>query len=322
MKAPFSTLNLEPLLALFLCLSIVSCQSRQEYEKTNIPNEPYLTILGIAQDAGYPQAGQQEEWQLIKEGKARKRYAVSLGLVDPISKQRWLFEATPDFKEQLQLMDQVSTTSNYPYDGIFLTHAHMGHYTGLMHLGREVMGTKGVPVYGMPKMNNYLKSNGPWSQLVSLGNISLKSLEDHVPTNIGKFKVTPLQVPHRDEYSETVGFKIESENKSILFIPDIDKWQKWDTDIIELIKTVDAALLDASFFKDGEIPGRAMNEIPHPFVEESMKLFGNLSSTDKAKIHFIHFNHTNPLIFPGSPEHKLVLKSGFKVAREGQVFTF
>lgn len=324
MKAPFSTLIMEPLLALFLCLLAVSCQhSTPEYSKTEIPSDkPYLIILGVAQDAGYPQAGQQKEWQLIKEGKARKTYTASLGLVDPISNKRWLFDATPDFKEQLQIMDQVSITDSYPYDGIFLTHAHMGHYTGLMHLGREVMGTKKVPVYAMPKMANYLSTNGPWSQLVTLNNIQIRPLSDKTPTQISGFEVTPLQVPHRDEYSETVGFKIEANGKSILFIPDIDKWEKWETDIVALIKTVDAALLDASFFQDGEIPGRAMDEIPHPFVSESMELFKNLSADDKAKVHFIHFNHTNPLLFQNSPEHQAVLKAGFKVATEGQLFTF
>lgn len=322
-KAPFSTLNLEPLLALFLFLCVASCQQKEEYKTAELPSDqPYLIVLGVAQDAGYPQSGQQEEWQLIKEGKARKTYAVSLGLIDPVKKQRWLFEATPDFKEQLQLMDQVSSTDAYPYDGIFLTHAHMGHYTGLMHMGREAMGTQNTPVYAMPKMADYLSTNGPWSQLVSLKNIELRPLKDQVTTDIGVFKVTPYQVPHRDEFSETVGFRIEANGKSLLFIPDIDKWQKWSMDITEVIKTVDAALLDASFFKNGEIPGRDMSEIPHPFVEESMKLFQSLSAEGKAKVHFIHFNHTNPLLFSNSPEHRSVLDAGYKVAREGQVFTF
>lgn len=310
-------------MALFLFLLLGACQSDKEYVGMTIPtDEPYLIILGVAQDAGYPQAGQQEEWQLIKEGKARKTYAVSLGLVDPVKNQRWLFEATPDFKEQLQLMDQISTADNYPYDGIFLTHAHIGHYTGLMHMGREAMGTKNIPVHAMPRMTEFLTNNGPWSQLVSLKNIDLRPLADQRVTNIGSFQVTPFLVPHRDEYSETVGFKIEANGKSILFIPDIDKWEKWNLDILEMIKSVDAALLDASFFQNGEIPGRDMSEIPHPFVEESMRLFQNLSDQDKAKVHFIHFNHTNPLLFPNSQEHQSVLGAGYKVAREGQVFTF
>ncbi|OEK07207.1 pyrroloquinoline quinone biosynthesis protein PqqB [Roseivirga misakiensis] len=300
-----------------------SCQPKAEYQETDLPiDEPFLIVLGVAQDAGYPQAGQQKEWQLIKEGKAKKAYAVSLGLIDPKTKQRWLIEATPDFKEQLQLMDQISTTDSYPYDGIFLTHAHIGHYTGLMHLGREAMGAQSTAVYAMPKMSEFLRNNGPWSQLVVLDNINIKPLSNGNVTEIGAFRVTPLIVPHRDEFSETVGFKIESNGKSILFIPDIDKWEKWDMDIKAVIKTVDAALLDASFFKNGEIPGRDMSEIPHPFVEESMALFENLNAQEKRKIHFIHFNHTNPLLFPNSPEHKSVLEAGFQVARPGQLFTF
>lgn len=322
-KTPFSTLNLEPYLALFLCFLLASCGPKPEYAQTEIPKDkPYLIILGVAQDAGYPQAGQQEEWEMIKQGRARKRYAVALGLVNPSTKQRWLIEATPDFKEQLQLMDQISSTNKYPYDGIFLTHAHIGHYTGLIHLGREVMGTKSTPVYTMPKMKTFLETNGPWSQLVTLGNIELRSISDGQPTEAGVFAITPLQVPHRDEYSETVGYKIEANGQSILFIPDIDKWQKWETSIVELIKTVDAALLDGSFYQNGEIPGRDMSEIPHPFVTESMALFEDLSPEDKAKVHFIHFNHTNPLLFPNSTEHKEVLKKGFKIARAGQVFSF
>ena len=322
-KTPFSTLNLEPYLALFLCLILVACGSKPEYALTDIPEDrPYLIILGVAQDAGYPQAGQQEEWEMIRQGRARKQYAVSLGLVNPVTQKRWLFEATPDFKEQLQLMDQISSAQHYPYDGIFLTHAHIGHYTGLIHLGREVMGAKATPVYAMPKMTSFLESNGPWSQLVELNNIELRPITNGKPTQIDHFTVTPFQVPHRDEYSETVGYKIEANGKSILFIPDIDKWQKWETSIVELIKTVDAALLDGSFYQNGEIPGRDMSEIPHPFVTESMTLFEGLDPEDKAKVHFVHFNHTNPLLFPNSMEHKTVLKKGFKVARAGQVFEF
>lgn len=282
-----------------------------------------MVVLGTAQDAGYPQAGQIAEWNLIKERKARPKNAVALALVDPVLKQRWLFEATPDFKFQLQMLDDISETSQYPFDGIFLTHAHIGHYTGLMNLGREAMGTSAVPVYAMPKMQEFLTQNGPWSQLVSLNNINLKPLNNEVGINLNpNIKVTPFLVPHRDEFSETVGYSIEINGKSLVFIPDIDKWTKWDKDILEVIKAADYAFLDASFYKNGEIPGRDMNEIPHPFVEESMSLFESLSEADKAKVHFIHFNHTNPLLFDNSPEYKEVKEKGFNVAYEGQIIEF
>ena len=34
-----------------------------------------------------------------------------------------------------------------------------------------------------------------------------------------KYSVTPIQVPHRDEYSETAGYIIKGKNKKALFIP-------------------------------------------------------------------------------------------------------
>lgn len=310
-------------MALFLFL-LVSCSTMGDRNKTELPTDkPFLVVLGTAQDAGYPQAGQKKEWELVKKGITSRQHVVALGLVDPVSQQRWLFEATPDFNIQLDKMDEFSSTAAYPYDGIFMTHAHIGHYTGLMYLGREVMGAKQVPVYTMPKMKSFLTENGPWSQLVSLGNISLRDIENGRSVVLNeRISVTPLQVPHRDEFSETVGFLIMANKKKLLFIPDIDKWEKWEKDIKEMIKRVDAALLDASFYQNGEIPGRDMSEIPHPFVQESMALFQSLSEPDKAKIHFIHFNHTNPLIFDSSSEFNTVLKAGFKIAREGQVFAF
>lgn len=319
---PFSTSNLEPLVALFLFL-LVSCGSQQANVQAPPTDQPYLVVLGVAQDAGYPQAGQQAEWNLIRSREARFQHAVSLGLVDPVSNQRWLFEATPDFNIQLSKMDQFSTTDRYPYDGIFLTHGHIGHYTGLIHLGREAMGTSGVSVYTMPGMKEFLSNNGPWSQLVSLNNISLQDITNNTPTQLNeRISITPLQVPHRDEFTETVGFLMTILDKKVLFIPDIDKWEKWNESITAFISKVDIALLDASFYKNGEIPGRDMSEIPHPFVEESMTLFDQLSETDRAKVYFIHFNHTNPLIFKDSPEHAEVIQKGYNVAFDGQLFTF
>ena len=322
LRNPFSTLTTELYGALFLLLTF-GCEFQENKQIGKPTDTPYLVVLGTAQDAGYPQAGQVEEWKLIKSGKREVAFQTALGLVDPISNERWLFEATPNFNIQLDKMDEFSTTENYPYDGIFLTHAHIGHYTGLMQLGREAIGARAVSVYAMPGMRHFLTNNGPWSQLVSLNNITLKQLENHQKVQLNeRLAVSPIQVPHRDEFSETVGYHIESENRSLLFIPDIDKWEKWNESIIDWIKKVDMALLDATFFANGEIPGRDMSEIPHPFVEESMALFAQLSEEDRAKINFIHFNHTNPLLFNNTAETKSVKDAGFKISRQGQLLTF
>lgn len=273
--------------------------------------EPYFMVLGVAQDGGYPQAGCKKECCKAVFTKQKPEQMVScLALIDPVSNEKWMFDATPDFTQQLHLLEQ----ENQGALGIFLTHAHIGHYTGIMYLGREAMGTKKTKVYAMPQMKSFIEKNGPWSQLVSLQNIDIQLLKaDSVVVLNERISVMPFRVPHRDEFSETVGYKIITKKKSLVFIPDIDKWQKWNQNIESVIKSVDYAFLDATFYKDGEI-NRPMSEVPHPFVTETMDLLKNLPAKEKSKVYFIHFNHTNPVMQTDSPEYKEVKQKGFNVA--------
>ena len=286
----------------------------------NLPDQ-FLVVLGIAQDAGYPQAGCEKECCMaFYSGKEEKKLITCLAMVDRITKQYWLIEATPDIAAQLKNLQSYLSAPGYSPDGIFITHAHIGHYSGLMQLGREVMGAKEIPVHLMPRMDSFIKSNGPWSQLVTLNNIQLNKMAADSTVKLGQsFSITPIKVPHRDEFSETVGFIINSDKKKVLFIPDIDKWEKWDKDILAAIGKADIAFLDGTFYKNGELPGRDMSEVPHPFVEESMNKFSALPDSIKSKIVFIHFNHTNPLLKKDSPEKKEVQAKGFGVAEEGMV---
>ena len=214
-----------------------------------------------------------------------------------------------------------SKSNKESVDGIFLTHAHIGHYSGLMYLGKEAMDAKEIPLYVMPRMKNFLSTNGPWDQLVSRKNIQLQVMENEQVVNLSQsITVTPILVPHRDEYSETVGYRINGPNKSALFIPDIDKWDKWDKNIIDEIKKVDYAFLDAAFYSGKEINNRDVSEIPHPFVIESFETFKNISEIEKSKIVFIHFNHTNPLLNSKSVETQIVIDKGYKIGTIGDVF--
>lgn len=287
-----------------------------------IPNSPYIVVLGIAQDAGYPQTACQKTCCLPAwDDPTLRAHPTSLGLISPQGGQKWLFEATPDLPQQLNDLNtlQEGPKGQIP-DGIFLTHAHIGHYTGLVHLGREAVGAKEVPVYAMPRMATFLKENGPWSQLVTLQNISLAPLSAETPEKLSKdISVSPFLVPHRDEFSETVGYRIQGPNRTILFIPDIDKWNKWDRSLEEEVAKVDLALVDGTFFANGELPGRDMSEIPHPFVAETMDIFDNLPLTERNKVVFIHFNHTNPLLQQNSEAYQSVIKKGYGIASEGQI---
>ena len=278
-----------------------------------------LLVLGIAQDAGYPQAGcYQPHCQPGWDNPAMVRHAVSLAVIDAGAGEKFLFEATPDIRHQLHRLHAAAPDGEYALNGVFLTHAHIGHYAGLMHFGHEVMGAKGVPVYAMPRMREYLRDNGPWSQLVAFENIVLRPLADgeRVALN-ANVAVTPMLVPHRDEFSETVGYRIDGPDRSALFIPDIDKWDRWARDLVAEVRRVDYAFIDASFYADGELPGRDMSKILHPFVTESMDLLTPLTAEERAGIYFIHFNHTNPLLHDGSEAQDAVEAAGFRVAREG-----
>ena len=292
------------------------------FQFANTQTSSYVQILGIAQDGGYPHAGCQKQccaqaWQTD----SLRRYVVSFALVDREAKKWWLFEATPDIKYQFQYFKELSGGA-YPYlpAGIFITHAHIGHYTGLMQLGREVMNTKDIPVYVLPRMKQFLETNGPWSQLVTLKNISLQALNvDSVLTLNEHISIQTFTVPHRDEYSETAGFKIITPKRKYLFIPDIDKWEKWEKNIVEEVKAVDIALLDGTFFSADELPGRKMSEVPHPLISETMALFKDEDAGVKSKIYFIHFNHTNPMLW-NRDGRKEFAKGGFGIAQQGEIF--
>jgi pyrroloquinoline quinone biosynthesis protein B len=143
-------------------------------------------------------------------------------------------------------------------------------------------------------------------------------LADGVPLRLNeRITVTPFLVPHRDEYSETVGFTIRGPSRTVVFLPDIDKWEALDargTRIEDIVAGADVAYLDGTFYADGEIPGRSMADIPHPFIEETMRRFAEASPEIRARIRFIHLNRTNPAAFADSPERRAVEAAGFRIA--------
>ena len=273
-----------------------------------------LKVLGVVQDGGLPHLGSNK---LCCDETQSKRHVTSLILINNKNNYSYLFDASPDINEQLNFMgDRIKKDLK----GIFLTHAHIGHYTGLMYFGREALNSKSINVYAMPRMKKFLENNGPWSQLVSLENILITELNNNLKISVdSNVIIQPFEVPHRPEFSETVGYKIYGPNKKALFIPDIDKWYLWDKSIIDEIKKVDYALVDATFYDSKEVNYRDISEIPHPFVIESMELFDSLNEKEKNKIYFINLNHTNPLLDKDSDQYKYVIGKGYNVAQEGLV---
>ena len=278
----------------------------------------YIYILGNVQDAGLPHIGCQHEFCKDKFNEFEEYFTTSIAVIDPFNKKYILFEASPDLPYQLNYLDKKIFKQFLLPESVFITHAHIGHYAGLMYFGREALGSKDLKVNVLPKMANFLKTNGPWSQLVEINNINVQEIDFGQKANyLSNISITPIKVPHRDEYSETAAYQIIGKNKKALFIPDIDKWQKWDKNIIELVHEFDYLLLDATFYESAEI-NRDISEIPHPLVTETMNLLKELTQEDKNKVYFIHMNHTNLMLDPESELSKLVISKGFNIARLGQ----
>lgn len=275
---------------------------------------PEAVVLGIGQDGGRPQIG------------CRRACCADADPVTPACLAligsdgcRWLIDATPAIGEQLRLLDSiVPRESETPViDGVLLTHGHLGHFTGLAQLGREALAADGVPVWAQPRLRRVLESDAPWSLLAEHGHVVFR--DDPVALG-GGLSVEVLPVPHRDEISETVAFRVEGPTGSVLWLPDIDSWELWDRDVIDEVARVDVAYLDATFYDDGELD-RDMSAIPHPRVVDTVTRFVERAPELAARVRLIHLNHTNPVLRPGSPERAFVEDAGLSVALTGERFT-
>lgn len=306
-------------IAASLTVGLVSCQASDAPIVADICNAN-LVVLGTAQDAGKPQIGNSADpaWR----DSSLIRTASSLAVVNSEAATYSLFDATPDVKYQMHMLEISSEVEGLKLGEIFLTHGHMGHYLGLAQFGREAMNAKSVPVYAMARMQNFLENNGPWDLLVKLSNIEIKSLTGGTAITISdKISVTPFSVPHRGEYTETVGYHIQGAGKSAVYIPDIDSWEEWTeagTNLDVVIAANDYLFLDGTFYSGGELPGRDMSKIPHPTITHTMEMLKTLDPASRAKIRFIHLNHTNPALDPNTNAYEDIEKAGYKLARAGE----
>ena len=279
-----------------------------------------LIVLGTAQDGGYPHTGCREvccreAWNNLK----LQRLVSSLAILS--GNDCWLIDITPDFSYQLRMIE--TELNGVPrISGIFISHAHMGHYMGLMELGLEVMNTHAIPVYVMGKMKSFLEENAPFTQLIKLNNIKLELIEESAAVQLNeKISIMPFLVPHRNEFSETVGYSIQSARKKVLYIPDIDAWDDWEMDINKMIKKHDIALLDGTFYEKNELQSRNIEDVPHPSIKESIKRFSPLVEIDRKKVNFTHLNHTNKVLRQNSKERNEITSLGFQIASDGMIWS-
>lgn len=285
----------------------------------------YVRVVGSAQDGGFPHAACSGLACRTARTNGGRLNVASLALVLPKSDKVYLFDATPDIREQLEAVADVrgplpNGVDRSPIDGVFLSHAHMGHYLGLAFFGFEAVHTKELPVFATPRMATFLRENGPWNQLVGKKNIAIHEVESGSTIALeDELSVTLVPSPHREEYTDTVGFLIRGPKRALLYIPDTDAWERWSPSIETWLEQVDTALLDGTFYSRQELPNRSIDEIGHPLVAASMKRFETLDRPS-SDILFIHMNHSNPLLLEGSPERQALERRGFRIATDGMEF--
>jgi pyrroloquinoline quinone biosynthesis protein B len=286
---------------------------------------PFLRVLGTAQDGGLPHvACSCPRCDAARVDPSRARAVAALAVVVPERGTRYLIDATPDIRIQLDRLPPrpdapAAGTDRAPVDGVFLTHAHLGHYTGLAFFGYEAAHTRGLPLYCTPSMARYLGGNGPWDQLVRLGNVDVRPVDLGGAVDLeGGVRITFLPSPHRQEYTDTVAFRIEGPSRTVLYVPDTDRWEDWNPTLEDRLEGVDVALLDGTFYSLDELPGRKVESIGHPLMTVTMDRLETRVRTGTVDVAFTHLNHSNPALDPDGPERAEIVRRGFRVLSDGE----
>jgi pyrroloquinoline quinone biosynthesis protein B len=269
-------------------------------------------VLGSGQDGGVPQFG-------TAGGLGPQRSASSVAVVGSDG-SAVLMDASPDLRSQYRRLvaspEYAARSSSEPFDAVLLTHAHMGHYTGLVHFGKEARGTRAIAAYGSPSMLAYLDANEPWASLFAEGHLRAVAVEPGETFEpIPGLRAVGHAVPHRPDHSDNVGFELTAPSRgSLLYLPDLDRWDAWP-DAHDVLARVDTALIDATFYDEMEHPDRDISTIPHPPVTDTIDRFGYLAGG--TRLILTHLNWTNRLCDPAAPEQDRVRSAGFGVAHDG-----
>lgn len=271
-----------------------------------------VALLGPAQDAGVPHlACKCKNCEAARLGPLGPQYAVSLALIDKEESKWWLLDCSPDIKYQYEIARSLAPDCKL--QGVILTHLHMGHYTGLFHFGKEGINVQGLEVFATEETCKFFRTNQPWVQFLKKGNFVLREIEPDKPVQLSaRITVTATDVPHRDEYSDTVAYTVQGPSKTLFYCPDIDSWDAWVTDIRTVVENTDINLLDACFYSYDELKSRNPKEIPHPIITDTAERVAGLES----KVVLIHLNHTNP-VYQETPERMWCEERGFTVGQQG-----
>ncbi|MDP6187883.1 MAG: MBL fold metallo-hydrolase [Candidatus Poseidoniaceae archaeon] len=278
-----------------------------------------VTLLGVAQDGGRPQAGCTRPC-CVGLRPEDTSYPVALGISDGDSNH--LIEATRFLGQQLTVWGQTNI------ENVLLTHAHFGHVDGLGLFGKETMNARNVGLHLSSEMEHLVDRTPQWSLMVDQGVFQPTTFHDRDNLQFSpNLTIQPVHVPHRDELSDMHAFVIRGPNRSLLFLPDHDTWAETlerhnQPSIRSWLETleVDIALIDGTFWSADELAGRNQDKVPHPPISQTIDMLGFKRQGDP-EIIFIHLNHTNPVYDEWSEEHTQVVEMGWKIGKQGMRFS-
>lgn len=307
------------LVGLFVSWLATACSSAP-----SAPDAVELVVLGIAQDGGLPHFGCEQPCCVEARQQGRMLFPTALGLIDRRgggAPRLLLVEATPRIEEQVAMLHRVAGVQGrgrQPVDAVMTTHAHLGHFLGLLWFGREVAGSRALPLHASSRFCEFLAGNAPWKQLLTLGQLQLQPFAPG-----GEFSPWPgitvraVPVPHRDEWSDTMAFLLRGPTRSVLFVPDVDAWHRAPGLLEQLLVDADVAYLDGTFYDGRELPDRDLAEIPHPPITATMALLAEQARQRPGRIRFLHCNHSNPVLHDAAVR-SAVLAAGFGIAEQGE----
>ena len=270
-----------------------------------------IHVLGTAQDAGVPHLGCVcAACAHARAHPAARRLPTSIGIAGQ-SGRILLVDATLALTEQAGMLMSAEGRTDLGFDGILLTHAHVGHILGLALLGKEGARARSLPTFVTERMAVYLRTHRPWAWLIARGELALEIVAPDVPMKWDGMELTPFSVPHRGEDTDTVGVHVSGSGRSLCYVPDTDVWSDA---LLDRIRTSDTALLDGTFYSDRELPNRTQAEIPHPPIADSLERLMACGTP----IAFTHLNHSNPLLDP-DPARRPPLPPPCRVVQRGEI---
>ncbi len=282
-------------------------------------NVPLAVVLGIAQDGGVPHPGCDCQTCLTFSTTGNQLSPASIGVID--GDELHLIDVSRDLNRQLRMLPKKGCKVT----DVWLTHGHLGHVDGIGLFGREAMGAKGIRIHASDSMMKLIEGTPRWKTMIDDGILIPCPFKGNMKIQTSQsLSITPVQVPHRDEWTDTHAFIIRGPSKSILHLPDHDTWKE----TLEMVgmKTihewfhsleVDTFLIDGTFWSSDELEHQ--KNVPHPPVLDTLQRLG-MKRDNAMDIRFIHLNHTNPLLNPESKETKHLKDSGWSLVNEGEHF--